>query len=133
MTFIKSLYRTTDAQLMLLTDQDTGLPLKNEDGDEMGLMLTTIKSPACKKIRAKYRNKHRDRAPTAAEEDQAGIDLLTAATVGFHNLQLEEGKGVVDFDENIARDMYENSDVIFKQVNKYLGADENFLKSVLAA
>lgn len=132
MAFIKQQYRTTDATLMLFRGE-SGLPLKNDKGDEMGVMLTTIKSEACLEVTAKYRNQHRKREASAAEQDRFGIDLLVAATVGFHNLQLEEDGGVVDYSEAIAREMYENSDVIYKQVNEYLGADSNFLKNASAA
>ena len=133
MTVISSLYRSDDAQLMKITDKDTGLPLENENGDEMGIWLNNLKCDACKKVVAKFQNRHKKRDASLSEREQFSVDLLEAATTGFENLQLVEGGDVVEYSPELAQDIYRKSDIIRKQVDEFLGADESFLAKALAS
>lgn len=133
MAFIKSLFRSDDSQLMKIVDPDTGTQLKNDRGEGMGVMLDNMQSEACKKVISKFQRQHKKKDASYAEQQRFGLDLLQAATTDFVNLQVEEGGDSVDFSPEMARDIYANSDVIRKQVDEFIGADENFLASVLAA
>ena len=131
MAFIKSLFRSDEAQLMLIVDSDTGTPYKNDNGDEMGLLFNNLKSEACKKVMAKFHTQFKKREPSLGERERFSIDLLSAATVGFHNLQIDPDGEVVEYSDDLARDIFQNSDVIRKQADEFLGNDEHFLKKVL--
>lgn len=133
MAFLKQKFRVDESQLMIIVDGDTGSPLKNDKGGDMGLMLTNLETEACKKIRAQFHNRHKKTQPSFAETEKFNVALLTAATVGFHQLQWDEGGDVVEHSEELAKEIYEQSDIVRKQVDKFLGNDEHFLAKVLAA
>ena len=131
MAYIKSLFRSDDAQLMIIVDTDTGAPLKNDKGDEMGIFLNSLKCEDCKKVISQFQRQHKKRDASMAERERFGIELLVAATDDFHNIQLEEKGKVIEYSDELARDIYEKSDIIRRQVDEYLGKDEHFLTSAL--
>ena len=133
MAGIKSLFDSHDSRLMIIEDPVTGEPMKNAHGKEMGIYLTSKETEACKRVIADFQKKYRKKEASYGAIQKFSTDLLVAASTGFKDLQLEDDGDIVEFSPEMARDIYTKSAVIRKQVDKFVGADENFLTSVLAA
>ncbi len=130
-TDVSALYVTDQSMEMVIADPRTGEDLKNAEGNKMSIMLQSKDSADCKRVIAAFRNKFKGKDPSPAASEKFGLDLLVAATTGFNNIQANGQP--LEYSDGHVRGLYEKSPIIRNQVDKYVGADENFIQSVLEA
>ena len=123
MADLSALERTDVPQLMVIIDPNTHKPFLNDDGKEMGFMVTDGESEACEKVKRDFANQWAgsDKEPPYAAKKQAGTNLLAAAVVEYVNLQWD-GKALVgESKKKQTKKLLEAMPVVRKQLNKYVG------------
>lgn len=125
---ISSLFATKKHAVMEIIDPTSGNALVGQNGKPMGLMLADKNCEACQRVTTEFRRKHAATkvAPAEGELLDYQIDLLAAAIVGFENI-IQDGQLVV-YSPEAARELMEMAPVIRAQVDRFLGADSNFMK-----
>lgn len=135
MADLSALERTNEPQLMVILDPITHKPFLNDNGEQMGFMVTDDESEACEKVKREFANQWAgsDKEAPYAARKQAGTDLLAAAVVAYVNLQWDKKVLNGEAKKKQTRKILEAMPVVRKQLNKYVGADEHFLAGATEA
>jgi hypothetical protein len=104
-----------------------------EDGEPMWIEVLSDDAPEFKRLQAQYRNdalRNPQKKMTAEKEEARMTELLVAATV---NWCIADTGGLMEFNKNTVRDVYQNRAWIRNQVVVAVFDDANFMGELKAA
>ena len=122
-----------DSYQMPLRHPTTDEPMVTEDGEPMWIEVLSDDAPEFKRLQAQYRNdalRNPQKKMTAEKEEARMTELLVAATV---NWCIADTGGLMEFNKNTVRDVYQNRAWIRNQVVVAVFDDANFMGELKAA